>query len=47
MRFCEKCSRMIQPDEEYRSHDKFSSSGGGITVHLHAVCPPKTGQSAR
>jgi hypothetical protein len=40
VKFCEKCGRMIQPGEEFESHDKFSSSAGGLTVYLHVVCPP-------
>ena len=40
MKLCHKCCRAIQPGELYDSFDKHGASGGGITVHLHVVCPP-------
>ena len=40
MKTCERCCRMIRPDEEYTSHDKFSTSGAGRTLYYHRVCPP-------
>jgi hypothetical protein len=39
VKWCERCGHLIQPGEEYTSHDKTSSSAGGITVHVHVVCP--------
>jgi hypothetical protein len=47
VKYCEKCGRLIQSGEEFRSYDKVSASAAGLTVYLHVVCPPKTGLSAR
>ena len=46
MKWCHDCGQMIRPDEKYTSYDKVSASAAGITVHLHVVCPPKTGPGA-
>lgn len=39
MKLCEKCSQMIRPHQLYTSHDKDSTSGAGVTIHVHVVCP--------
>jgi hypothetical protein len=39
MKFCERCQRLIEADEEYESHDKLSISAGGFTFHYHLTCP--------
>jgi hypothetical protein len=39
--FCGSCNQPINAGEESRAYDKFSSSGGGATVHVHVVCPRK------
>jgi hypothetical protein len=40
MKFCERCMRLIEADEEYESHDKLSISAGGFTFHYHLACAP-------
>lgn len=35
MTICASCNRLILPSEEARPLDKFSTSAGGITVHVH------------
>lgn len=47
MKWCHKCGRLILAGEEYESYDKVSASAAGMTVHLHVVCPPKTGTAVR
>ncbi|MBA4864334.1 hypothetical protein H1V43_23865 [Streptomyces sp. PSKA54] len=37
--FCGSCDQLIKAGDASRVYDKFSSSGGGATVHVHAVCP--------
>lgn len=39
MKLCERCGHFIRTDEPYTSHDKTSSSAGGITIHVHVDCP--------
>jgi len=41
VKICEKCCRMIRPDEPYTTHDKTSMSAGGLTVYIHKECPPE------
>jgi hypothetical protein len=38
VKFCEKCTGPIRPDEEHRSVGKFSTSGSGTTFHYHLAC---------
>jgi hypothetical protein len=38
MKICEHCHRLIKPDEEHRSFDKFSTSAGGFSFHYHLAC---------
>ncbi|WP_432034627.1 hypothetical protein [Streptomyces antibioticus] len=39
MKICARCQEVIRPGEPYDSHDKFSSSAGGIVIYIHRVCP--------
>jgi len=40
VKFCERCQRLIKPDEECESHDKLSISAGGFAFHYHLTCAP-------
>lgn len=41
---CARCQQPIVRGQDYETEGKFSSSGAGITLHLHKVCPPKPGR---
>lgn len=36
MKFCARCDLLILPGEEPKPVAKFSPSGGGITLYVHA-----------
>ncbi|WP_415949966.1 hypothetical protein [Streptomyces sp. KLOTTS4A1] len=36
---CRHCDKPIVPGQNYIALDKFSASGGGITLHEHTNCP--------
>jgi len=38
VKICERCQRAIEPSEEHRTFDKFSTSAGGFTFYYHLAC---------
>lgn len=38
---CGRCHQPILSGQDYDVIDKPSASGGGATLRLHKICPPK------
>ncbi len=39
-RYCCRCDKPILPGQASAKVDRFSASGGGITLYEHTECPP-------